>query len=171
MNRKIFLIIFLPLIALLLLLLSACGASWQTVSQSGFTIEMPGTPAEEPQSESGMTGNLYTVALNDEEFTFSYTDYQATFNAANPEELLNAATGGAVRSINGTVTSERSLTLNGKPGKEIIGDGTLPRNLTFISRIYWDSPRLYTLVYMRARGTPVSANGEKFLNSFKLTAK
>lgn len=165
MNSKIFLII------LSLILLSACGTSWQTVSKSGFTVEMPGTPIEEPQSDSGMTGNSYTVETKDEAFTFNYTDYPTNASTADPEQILNMARNGGVRAVNGQLTSERSITLNGKPGKELVGDGTMPRDLTFVSRIYWDSSRLYVLVYIRPKGAPASENGEKFLNSLKLTAK
>lgn len=165
------------LIAFALIFLAACAAKWETLSEGGFTVQMPGTPNKQSQSINTAVGpvtiNMYTVETKGEAFIVAYSDYpEAAASQADPQQLLNNARDGAVRNVNGKITSERSVTLNGKPGKEIIGDGSLAsQEGTFVARIYWVSPRIYQALYVRPKGSAASENGNKFLDSFQLTGK
>jgi hypothetical protein len=172
MNRK------LPLLALALIILSACGVRWQTLDETGFTVQMPGTPNKQTRSANAPTGsttiNTYSAEAQGEAFIVSYKEYTAEMAdtaSSDPEQFLNMASQSAVHNVDGKITGQRSVTLNGKPGKEIVGNTTKPQEGTFIARIYWDSPRLYQVLYLRPEGAAVSENGEKFLNSFQLTGK
>ena len=103
-----------------------------------------------------------------------YNDIPAAIAAMadqDPTTFLNNARDGAVKNVNGKVTSERPVTIDGHPGKEFIGDSTSPQEASFTARVYWVNPHLYQQLYIRPKTTSAaSENGQKFLDSFKLTA-
>ncbi|HEX8846398.1 MAG TPA: hypothetical protein VF791_17255 [Pyrinomonadaceae bacterium] len=172
MNRKTILTA-LSLIVLSAVVLAACGVSWQTLDKGAFKIDMPGTPKEQTQTiptpAGPITAIMYSAEAKGEAFLVGYSDYPASLANTDPEMLFNAGRDNAMRSVSGKITSERSITLNGKPGKEFVGDATRPQEGTMTVRIYWVSPRIYTVIYIRPKGAAASENGEKFLNSFQLT--
>lgn len=176
----------LSLLALIILLFCACSsltqAKWETVNGDGFTVQMPGTPNKQTQSVPSAVGtltfNMYTVEQGGEAFIVGYNDFPAAATqGANPDDLLNRAQQGAVTNVNGKITSEKTITMNGHPGREFSGDGTPPgeggksQEGTFTARIYWVEPRLYQTIYVRPKGNTSSDNGGKFLDSFQLTGK
>jgi hypothetical protein len=177
MNRK------LLLATIFVALLCACATKWETVSEGGFTAQMPGTPKRQTQSVPAGGDNIDVTMLSvekgDEAFIVGYNDIPAavaTLADANPEQLLNNARDGAVQDIHGKVTSEHAITIDGHPGKEFTGDGTSPDDAkqegTFTARVYWVNPRLYQVLYVRPKSTSApSDNGQKFLDSFKLSGK
>lgn len=167
--------------SLLVALLCACSAlttKWETLNEGGFTARMPGTPKRDTQSVDTPVGkvafNTYSVENGGEAFIVGYNDFpdNAATQNADAEGLLDKARDGAVRNVNGTVTSEKSVTMNGHPGKEFNGESTTPQPATFTARIYWVSPRLYQVLYIRPKSAAAaSENGQKFLDSFQLTGK
>jgi len=167
----------LILAATLAALLCACATKWETVNEDGFTVQMPGTPTHQTQSVDTASGKiditLLSVEKSGEAFIVGYNDIPAAVAAMadqNPDSFLNNARDGAVRNVNGKVTSERPVTIDGHPGKEFIGDSTSPQEATFTARVYWVNPHLYQQLYIRPKaGSATSENGQKFLDSFKLT--
>ena len=174
-------------LALIVLLFCACSmlsqTKWETVSEGGFTAQMPGTPNRQTQSVDTAGGKIDITMLSttkgNEAYIVGYNDIPASIAAiadANPETFLNNARDGAVRNVNGKVTSEHAITIDGHPGKEFTGDGTSPDDAkqegTFTARVYWVNPRLYQVLYVRPKTSSApSENGQKFLDSFKLAGK
>ena len=174
-------------LALVVLIFCACSTmqtKWETLSEGGMTVQMPGTPQKQTQSVDTPVGpvtfNTYTAQNGNEAFIVGYNDFPdspATRNA-NPEDLLNRARDGALQNVSGKVTSEKPLTMNGHPGKEFSGDGISPeadssgkhQEATFTARVFWVPPRLYQVLYVRPKtASAPSENGQKFLESFQLT--
>ncbi|HEX3560352.1 MAG TPA: hypothetical protein VHU19_14185 [Pyrinomonadaceae bacterium] len=171
MNRRL----LFPLL-LIALLLCACTTKWETVSETGFTAQMPGTPQKQTQSVDTAVGsvafNTYSVQNGSEAFIVGYNDFpdNAATQNADPQELLNKARDGAVQNVNGKVTNEKPITMDGHPGKEFSGESSTPQEATFTARVYWVAPRLYQVLYIRPKTTSApSENGQKFLDSFQLT--
>lgn len=163
---------------LLIALLCACATKWETVSENGFTAQMPGTPQKQTQSVDTAVGsvafNTYSVQNGSEAFIVGYNDFpdSPAIRSADPEGLLDKARDGAVQNVNGKVTSEKAVTMNGHPGKEFSGESTTPQEATFTARVYWVAPRLYQVLYIRPKtASAPSENGQKFLDSFQLTGK
>jgi len=148
--------------------------SWETVSDDGFTISMPGKPDKNENSVESAAGPLplrmYTLNKGFEGFITGYTEYpDIVFTSAEPEQLLDGAQQGAISNVNGEVTSQRSITMNGHPGREIIG--TSPgQNVGFTARVYIAKPRMYMIVYTQYdKSKPISEDGKRFIESFRIT--
>jgi hypothetical protein len=171
---------------LLFALLCACLAftfEWETVTEGGFTAQMPATPTRQVQSIDTSSGKIDVTILaatkGGEAFLIGYNDVPASVAAAaDPKTILDNARDGAVRKVNGKVTSEREISIEGHPGKEFTGDGAAPSKNggkpdegTFTERVYWVSPRLYQVLNVRPKGSALSDDAQKFLDSFKLVSK
>ena len=153
---------------------STPSGSWQTVSGDGFTISMPGTPSHDDDTVASAAGplpiHLYTLSEGYEGYVAGYTEYpDFIFNSAKPEELMDSAASGAISNIQGEITNQRSITLDGNPGREITG--TSPsKNIAFTVRIYLVKPRMYMMLYTQyGKDKMITASGEQFLDSLKLT--
>lgn len=179
------------------LLMCACASpkpavKWERIDGDGFTSEMPGVPKMQTQSVEMEFGNVafnaYTVETGGEAFIIGHNDFPEMFNDADAGELLENAKAGAVGNVNGKIIEEKDITMAGHPGKEFVGEGVSPEGegaaakpspgaaareheATFTARIYWVSPRLYQVLYVRPKGSAISENGRKFLDSFQLKAK
>lgn len=152
---------------------STSSSSWQTVNGDGFAFSTPGSPSHNEQSLPSAVGpiplHLYTLSEGNEGYIVGYSIYpDSVFSAASSEQLLDGAQNGAVSNVQGEVTSQRSITINGNPGREIVG--TSPsKNIGFTARVYIVKPRMYMLVYTQYdKDKPMSSDGKKFLESFQL---
>src|SRR2546423_13062679 len=137
----------LILAATLAALLCACATKWETVNEDGFTVQMPGTPTHQTQSVDKASGKiditLLTVEKSGEAFIVGYNDIPAAVAAMadqNPDSFLNNARDGAVRNVNGKVTSERPVTIGGPPRQEVTGGATSPPEATLTARLYLGKP-------------------------------
>lgn len=150
------------------------SAAWETVSENGFSILMPGKPTKNEQSIPSAAGplpiHMYTLSHGYEGYITGYTEYpDFVFSSADPEDLLDGAQQGAIQNVSGQVTSQRKITIAGSPGREIVG--TSPsKNIGFTARVYIVKPRMYMLVYTQFdQKKPISEHGKKFLDSFQVT--
>ena len=113
---------------------------------------------------------MYTLSKGYEGFITGYTEYpDVVFTSSDPETLLDGAQHGAISNVQGQVSSQRKITMNGNPGREIVG--TSPsKNIGFTARVILAKPRMYMLVYTQYdQSKPISEDGKKFLDSFQLT--
>ena len=180
--------ILLPTLFAALMVCGGCSAllapKWETLSEGGFTVQMPGKANKQTQSVSTAVGpvtfNTFSLELRNEAFIVGYNDFPIAATAnIDPEQLLNNAKTGAVQNVSGKVTGEKSITMAGHPGKEFVGEGISPeadssgkkQEATFTARIYWASPRLYQVLYVHPKGSAVSETGQKFLDSFQIAGK
>lgn len=153
---------------------STPSGSWQTVSGDGFTISMPGNPDHNESTAPSAAGplpiHLYTVSEGYEGFIAGYTEFpEYLIENSNAEQMLDSMQEGAISNIQGEVTSQRSITLDGYPGKEVVGSSPT-KNIAFTLRIYLVKPKLYMVLYTQyGKDKTISEAGTKFIDSFQLT--
>lgn len=169
------------LVALLfpLAVVLACSSltqKWETTSDGGITIEMPGKPTKQsqdiPTATGTATGQMFTLDKGAEAYIVAYHDFGSSvkLNQMDPKVLLKSASNGAVQDINGKITSERDITSGSYPGKEIVGSGSKEgKDIEFTIRIYWASPRLVQTLYLAEKGKTNQSNATKFLDSLKIS--
>ena len=155
---------------------SSLTQKWETVSEDGVTVDMPGKPTKQAQdvpSPAGKaTGQMFTLDKGSEAFILAYHDFPESISKANidPQTLLKGASSGAVQNIDGKVTSERDITNGSYPGKEIVGSGSKDgKDIEFTIRLYWAKTRLVQALYLAEKGKTNQSNATKFLDSLKIS--
>ncbi|OPY04503.1 MAG: hypothetical protein A4E67_02350 [Syntrophaceae bacterium PtaB.Bin038] len=170
----------LPGIALLVALaaaLTGCETSpWKDFHsmEGGFSVSMPGTPVERRQAYQTQAGpveaHFFTVEADRGSLVYMvvYGDYpEALMATGDREMLLDAARDGAVGNIQGTLLSERAVSIGGHPGRELqvlSSDGRLALKM----RIYLVNNRQYQVVAVTPKETRSTADRDRFLDSFRL---
>lgn len=161
------------------LALSGCGPKEWTEFSSGpgnFSVLLPGTPEEQTQSVDTPAGSIdihmFLLDQGSSAFMVGYSDYPESLIAqADPMLLLDGARDGAVGNVGGTMRSERELTLNSNPGREIKFDvpdsSDLPGGGYAVARLYLVQNRLYQVIGM-AKKDVSEEEIIKFLDSFTL---
>jgi hypothetical protein len=135
---------------------------------------MPGTPSHDDDTVPSAAGplpiHLYTLSEGYEGFITGYTVYpDFIFTSAKAEDLMDSAANGAITNIQGEITSQRSVTLDGNPGREVVGNSP-SKNISFTVRIYLVKPRMYMMLYTQyGKEKTITASGERFLDSLQLT--
>ena len=135
---------------------------------------MPDTPTTNdstiPSAAGPLPLRMYTLSKGFEGFIAGYTEYpDIVFTSTEPEKLLDGAQQGAISNVKGEVTSQRSITQNGNPGREIVGTSPA-QNVGFTARVILAQPRMYMLVYTQYdKSKPISDDGKRFLDSFQIT--
>ncbi len=150
------------------------SSSWETITEDGFTLSMPGKPSKSddtvPSAAGPLALRMYTLSEGYEGYITGYTEYpDMVFTASEPEDLMDGAQRGAITNVQGEVTSQRQITVNGHPGREIIGVSP-SKNIGFTARVILARPRMYMLVYTQYdKSKPMSADGKRFMDSFQIT--
>ena len=155
---------------------SSLGTKWETVSEGGITVEMPGKPTKQsqdiPTGAGKATGQMLTLDKGAEAYVLAFHDFGAAVANLNidPSVLLKNASDGAVKNIDGKVTSQRDVTVGGHPGTELIGSGSKDgKDIEFTIRMYWAKPRLIQTLYLSEKGKGDKSNATKFLDSLKIS--
>jgi len=179
MKHRALLVLVVP--GIFLSSLGACAPmekiQWETVSDPGFSILMPGKPvkSEEKSLTAGgeISAHTLTVDVDREEFSFTYSDYPHTqrmdsIEAAQIFDLTrnNLLAMKATRKL----ISEKEIALNSNPGREVIFEDASEGSSNTV-RLYWAKPRLYTVVFARIKSRNPSGNSQKFLDSFKILSQ
>ena len=172
--KKLIILAF-PL-AVVLACSSLTGQKWETVSESGITVEMPGKPTKQsqdiPTASGKATGQMMTLDKGAEAYILAFHDFPAAVANLNidPQVLLKGASEGAVKNIDGKVASQRDINVGGHPGTEIVGDGSKDgKDVEFTIRMYWAKPRLIQTLYLSEKGKANKSNATKFLDSLKIS--
>lgn len=155
---------------------SSLGAKWETVSEGDITVEMPGKPTKQsqdiPTGTGKATGQMLTLDKGAEAYVLAFHEFPAAVSNLNidPKVLLKGASEGAVRNIDGNVTSQRDVEVNGHPGTELVGEGSKDgKDIEFTIRMYWAKPRLIQTLYLSEKGKGKKDNATKFLDSLKIS--
>jgi hypothetical protein len=155
---------------------SSLGTKWETVTEGGITVDMPGKPAKQsqdiPTAAGKATGQMFTVDKGAEAYVLAYHEFPEGITSLNidPKTLLKGASDGAVKNINGKISSQRDVNVGGHPGTEIIGEGSKEgKDVEFTIRLYWAKPRLIQTLYLSEKGKGDKANATKFLDSLKVS--
>lgn len=161
--------------AVFLLACSGMGTKWETVSEGGITVQMPGKPTKQTQTAQTPVGpinvNMLMVDKGSEAYMAAYNEFPAAAasQVKDPKSLLDNGRDGAIRNVNGKLTSEKPITLGSYPGRELAGEGTTQgKEVAFTARIYWANPRLVQVIYMREKSKSESPDGKKFLESLQI---
>ena len=169
----------LIILAFPLAIVLACSSlttKWETVSEGGITVEMPGKPTKQaqdvPTGTGKATGQMFTLDKGAEAYVLAFHEFPAAVSSLNidPKVLLKGASDGAVRNIDGKVTSQRDVTVGGYPGTELVGEGSKDgKDIEFTIRMYWAKPRLIQTLYLSEKGKGNKENATKFLDSLKVS--
>jgi hypothetical protein len=148
--------------------------SWETLNADKFNVSMPGTPSKSDQTQTTIAGAVpvrtYTLDKGSEAYIVAYSEYpSAVFNSENSDTILNGARDGAVNNVHGQVLSERPLSQGSYVGREITGKAP-DQNFGFTIHLYLANPRMYMLIYLKQGDQPITDDGRKFLDSFKITS-
>jgi hypothetical protein len=154
--------------------LPAIGQSqWKTVAPEGgrFSISMPGKPKPLQQSVNTAAGpiKMYMnqLDLGSMVYTVIYSDYPANLTAqSDPQTMFNHARDVILKNQSGKLLSERFISLNGYPGKEL--KVSLPNNIITIERMYLVKQRLYQAIVGTSPDRQSSPDINRFLDSMKL---
>lgn len=152
---------------------------WQTVSENGFSVLMPGKPVTNERTNDTAEGPVlvrgFVVDTGGEEYYMTYSQYPDTqkWNAIDPQKLFDAVLKtGMLSQGNRKVVSQRELSLNGHPGQETVIEDDAPDGSIYLIRNYWvKPPRLYGVEFFRPKSHNLSANAKKFLDSFKILSQ
>ncbi len=159
-------------------LFSAGQTGWQEFRSTagGYSIVMPGKPIEQKQTvdTSGGSVDLYSASIDNQSGSYiaMYADYPASaVGQSDPQKLLDSSRDGAVANSGGTLVSEQKLLLNNNPGREI--QVSVPAQngqaaVLIVDRYFLVGQRLYQTMAIIPNGQQVSAEAQKFLDSFKL---
>ena len=169
-------LIFMAFAVAVVLGCSALSAKWETVTENGITVEMPGKPEKQaqniPSPVGTAQGQMLTLDKGAEAYILAYHEFPAAISnlPIDPKVLLKGSADGAVRNVNGKITSERDITSGPHPGREIIGEGNKDgHDVEFMVRLYWAKPRLIQTLYLNEKGKGDKKNGTKFLDSLKIS--
>jgi hypothetical protein len=145
----------------------------------GFTAQLPeGFPQANESTTKVPTavGNLdmvtYMATNTNAACMIAYADYPSkAFAKTDLEVMLDSTRSGAMQKINGEVTKEEKITLNGHPGRSVYFSGS-SSGQTLHGRFdyYIVKPRLYQVGYMSAeKGDLESPSVAAFFKSFALS--
>lgn len=151
----------------------ATQSIWKLFSSSvgKFSILMPGTPIERRQPQSGEVQSMsYSVEREGEAaYLVTYSDFPSELILrTDPNQLFDGGRDEALKRAKGTLISERSVNLNGFPGRDLKIEA--PQGLIIHNRIYLVNQRMYQIIVVspgtKARFLTKSIEG--YLSSFKL---
>lgn len=150
---------------------SPAQSVWKTLSTEAFSIETPGRPVRELKKLDTVLGPtpavLHTVDRGDEAFLIMYQDFPPSkydFNGAGLDGLRKG-----YLKMGGTIVSERTLSIGEYAGRELAF--TDKNGVFFVAWAFSVEPRLYQILFTTSRGTRLSANGSRFLRSFRLNTE
>jgi hypothetical protein len=149
---------------------------WQsyTSSDGSFEVLLPSTPQTMTQSMplESWSLDLHVLIAQDatEEYMVVYSDYPDGFieRLSNRDALLEGVQQGFVQGMEATVLSDRALSLERYPGREI--RYSTERGVTGIARFYLVGKRLYQVVVRNGEGGSqnLTQSAQQFLDSFEL---
>ncbi len=141
--------------------------------EGGFSVLLPGAPVEEKQAVQTELGPIevrtFTFGLKENvgAYVVSFNDYPVELvKQSDPQKMLDGARDGAVRTVKGRLLSEKKITLDGAPGRELRIEA--PGTLVIQSRIYLVKNRLYQILAVTQKEKAADAEITKFRDSFKL---
>jgi hypothetical protein len=148
-----------------------------TAKDGSYSVKFPGQPQEENKSVDSDAGELkylqllYADTTNNRAFLAMSIKYavdssQVQFNDQDVQGILDAARDGQAEGDESTVTSEKQISFNGLPGREITFRGK--DGNAAISRIFFNpkGATLYQIIVMAGDGNLAFPESQTFLNSF-----
>lgn len=158
---------------ILLLILAACGRKPFSPEGSGFTVEMPCDPEQQSTTIETPAGSIklivYLCRTSDRAYLAGYSDYPLADMKGKVEPFLDGAREGALKSGNNRLISERSISLDGRPGRELHMEA--PNGLRLRVRMILAGNRLYQVGVVSPKIDAESPETGKYLDSFRLIGR
>jgi hypothetical protein len=151
-------------------------AEWQTfTSQNGhFAVLMPGTPKSEVDSVKTLIGtvDLHSFMVETDDFAYfvAYGDFPPAFvQSADTDAMLDGARDGAVADVNGSLVSERRISVQGFPGRELWIEATVSNQKGLAqARMILVGNRFYQVLVVGPKERFAESQAERFLNTFQV---
>lgn len=137
----------------------------------GFQVILPGKPLESRQLVKSGLGTLEVTMLLFEHkkegaFVVSFANFpEGAFKGGDDEKRLDFARDGAVASSKGKLKSEKKITLDKYPGRELVIES--PTKGTVRTRIFAVEKRLYQTIVAGPAAFVHGKDAERFLSSFQ----
>jgi hypothetical protein len=147
-------------------------AGWKPFSPDGkFTVLMPGVPVEQPpvtNSEfEAKKFSIRTAMSHVSGLAIAYADQPNRPVQSDPNKIMDALREQAKVDLRGQLLSEKPITLQGYPGREL--RLSIPDGYEALQRIYLVDKRLYSLIVIAGSKGLDSPEAKKFLDSFQVT--
>jgi len=144
-----------------------------TCKQGGFTVNMPGTPTEQPVGNmktriGSVTLHMFTLVGEKAAFVVSYAD-APNGKLESAAETFRQARDRVLRDLKAKLVSERKVTLGKLPGSEIVAE--MPQGGIVRMRTYRGDTRGYQIAIATRKSFANSPDIARFLGSFKLLGK
>jgi len=142
-------------------------ASWNEFSSTSgnFAVSLPGTPKEDTETnQDGSTEHSFSLTVDNAAFLVHYSDIPDVekLDQEQIKKLLDSAPSDFAQGANAKLLGEKSISINGYPGKEF--EFEMGEKVNGKGRVYLVKQRLYIVVGM----TTEPENVQKFLDSFRL---
>jgi len=162
-------------VTLPLLLGAAAGTEWKlfTPKDGGYSVSLPGEPTEAKQDVKTATGNIevtfYALEAKDGAYVVSHSAFpESALKGGTDDKRLDNARDGAVASAKGRMKSEKKLTLDGFPGREVVIETDAKGMKAVRTRIYAVNKRLFQTLVVGPKSFVQGKDATMFLDSFKL---
>jgi hypothetical protein len=156
------------------MLASGCKkAEWAefTSKEGRFKVQMPGTPRQKSEFAAGVDLRMFVVEQTGGAYVVAYADLPILERetAQQTQIRLDGARDGCIRNVNGSLTNETRITLEGKfPGRDI--KANLPEKKGLMrNKIFVVNQRFYQVLVIGPPEWTNSAEAKKFMESFALT--
>jgi hypothetical protein len=151
-------------------------AEWRTfTSKNGhFAILMPGTPKSDVDSVETLIGTVdlhsFTVETSDFAYFVAYGDFPPAFvQNADTDAMLDGARDGALEDVRGTLVSERRISVQGFPGRELWIEATVSGQKGLAqARMILVGNRFYQVLVAGPKERFAESQAERFLNTFQV---
>ena len=166
---------FVFLVAMSTLLLSVAVHAQQdqsnatfTSKEGAFSLTLPGTPKEKSEDITSNNGptTLHTFMVERDEgqrfFLVGYSDYKTKLDA---DASLASVISGQVESLKGKITSDKTVTLAGHPGRSVTIES---EGIAFYSTVYVAGNRLYQLMCGMPKADAMPPDAKEFFDSFRI---
>jgi hypothetical protein len=158
------------------------GYDWRAFSsdEGRFTVSFPAEPKLRSGSHTilghDVPYHLFSAATPTGEYIVSYGQFPVEVSDDQARSLFDAARDGLVQSGRGTVSSETELTLNGRPGRELVMLSTSEPRARITCRTFVVRDRMYQLVVVhpdvranKQLSQVLDGSAAKFFKSFSLS--
>lgn len=141
-----------------------------------FEVMMPAGAKEEKSTDQTAAGPVdtiaYSVESSDHSYYAAFADYPVGLvTAANRERVLDGARDGASGNVGGTIESEKKVSIDGSPGRDIVIN-VASKSVRVRMRMTLVQSRLYIIQVLGQGPQGVTgADPDKFFDSFHFTNK
>ena len=162
---------------LLILTLTSCNRTpryaWHQLAASDgtFSVTLPGDSVQQDTPTNSKTGgsfvshSFHVRASKNAAYGCSWWEDPSLKNQT-PEQILDAARDHGLSGAQGKLISEKRLTVQGHPARDI--RGVVRWNSAYDNRLVVVGNRLYTLLVLDVTGKHDGENVERFFNSLTL---